>query len=96
MIFAVWPLVRLVFGNSFGENYWINLLFSLSILFLYYFVFETLFQRTPAKLVTSTRVVLENGSKPDIAVISLYTGKDPNHKGTWWHDRWTTTRVVKI
>jgi len=109
MIFAIYPLARLVFGKSFGANFWSSWLFGLSILFLYYFVFETAFQRTPAKFLTATRVVLEDGSRPDAAaiakralcrfvpfeVISQYTGKDPNQIGTWWHDRWTNTRVIQ-
>lgn len=29
-------------------------------------------------------------------VISLYTGQDANNKSTLWHDRWTSTRVVRM
>ncbi len=109
LIFAIYPLARIAFGKSFGENFWLTWVFNLFIFFLYYFVFETAFQRTPAKFLTSTRVVLEDGSQPDATaiakrslirfvpfeVISQYTGKDPNLMGTWWHDSWTNTRVIK-
>ena len=109
VIFAIYPLARLVFGQSFGENFWVTWVFNLSIFFLYYFIFEAAFQRTPAKFITATRVVLADGSRPDAAtiakrslcrfvpfeVISQYTGKDPNLIGTWWHDSWTNTRVIK-
>lgn len=109
VLFAVYPFARAVFGKSFGENFWLTLAFNFLVLFLYYFLFEVAFQRTPAKFLTSTRVVLSDGSTPDAAiiarrslirlipfeVISQYTGKDPNLIGTWWHDSWTNTRVIK-
>ena len=109
VLFAIYPLARLVFGESFGENFWLTWVFNLFIFFLYYFSFETVFQRTPAKFLTATRVVVADGSRPDIAiiakrslirlvpfeVISQYTGKEPNLIGTWWHDSWTNTRVIK-
>ena len=109
VIFAIYPVARLVFGKSFGENFWLTWVFNLSILFLYYFSFEAAFQRTPAKFLTSTRVVVSDGSRPDATtiakrtlirlvpfeVISQYTGKEPDLIGTWWHDSWTNTRVIK-
>lgn len=109
LLFIIYPLARLVFGNSFGQNFWLTWVFNLFMFFLYYFSFETLFQKTPAKFLTSTRVVFADGSRPDAAtiakrslirlvpfeVISQYTGKEPNLIGTWWHDSWTNTRVVK-
>jgi hypothetical protein len=109
VIFAIYPVARLVFGKSFGENFWLTWVFNLSIFFLYYFSFEAAFQRTPAKFLTATRVVIADGSRPDVAtiakrslirlvpfeVISQYTGKEPDLIGTWWHDNWTNTRVIK-
>ncbi len=109
LLFAIYPLARLVFGKSFGENFWLTWVFNLAVLFLYYFSFEASFQKTPAKFLTATRVVVADGSRPDVAtiakrtltrlipfeVISQYTGKDPNLIGTWWHDSWTNTRVIK-
>jgi uncharacterized RDD family membrane protein YckC len=110
MFVIINPLVRLIFGNSLYKNYWSGFLFASFMLFLYYFVFEAAFQRTPGKFITGTKVIMQNGSKPDIGTIakrtlirfvpfeaiSTYTGKEPESKGTWWHDRWATTRVVKI
>ena len=109
MFFLVNPLVRLLFGSSFYANYWSSLLFAIFMLFIYYFVFEALFQKTPGKFITGTRVTMEDGSKPDLGTIvkrtlirlvpceaiSMYTGQVSNNKGTWWHDRWTSTRVVR-
>ena len=108
MFTLVIPLIRLIFGNSLFKNFWSNFLIALIMIFVYYFVFEAAFQRTPGKFITGTKVIMEDGSKPDIGTIikrtlirfvpfeaiSMYTGKVPKNKGTWWHDRWTTTRVV--
>jgi uncharacterized RDD family membrane protein YckC len=103
-------LLRLIFGEAFpSSNFWVNYLISLTLIFLYYFLFELVLQKTPAKFITGTKVVMDDGSKPDAGVIakrslirfvpfepiSLYTGKEIEKKGTWWHDRWTKTRVIK-
>ena len=109
MFVFIGPLTRLVFGKPFSGNFWASYVLGLFTLFLYYFIFETIFQKTPAKFITGTKVVMEDGSKADAVtiakrtlcrfvpydVISMYTGKLPDKKGTWWHDRWTATRVVK-
>lgn len=109
MIFLISPIVRFLFGNSFLSNFWIGFLFFLVMEFFYYFVFEVTLQRTPGKFLTGTKVINADGSKPDIGTIakrtlirfvpfdtvSMYTGKVPENKGTWWHDRWATTRVVR-
>jgi uncharacterized RDD family membrane protein YckC len=109
MLFIINPLIRLVFGKAFTANFWGNWMFALLIMFLYYFVFELVFQKTPAKFITGTKVVLDDGSKPNASAIakrtltrlvpfeavSMYTGKELEKKGTWWHDRWTATRVIK-
>ena len=70
---------------------------------IYYFVFESIFQRTIGKLITQTKVVLENGEKPPADVIikrSLcrvipfepfsFLGNVP----TGWHDTMSKTYVV--
>jgi uncharacterized RDD family membrane protein YckC len=76
-------------------------------MFLYYFLFETFLQKTPAKYITGTKVVLLDGSKPGVGTIALRTlcrlvpfdaiSAIGTQKGarTWWHDRWAKTRVVK-
>ena len=73
------------------------------LVFFYYFLFETAFQRTPAKFLTGTKVVMIDGSKPTAGTITKRTLSRfvpfevlSGSNGTWWHDRWTLTRVVKI
>ncbi len=79
------------------------ILFLNVMLFFYYFVFETAFQRTPAKFLTGTKVVMQDGSKPYAGTIakrslSRFVPFEPlsRSEGTWWHDRWTKTRVVIV
>lgn len=91
------------FIQGLAENAVADWLFGIFLLFLYYFIFETAFQRTPAKFMTGTKVVMQDGSKPDAATIvkrtlSRFVPFEPfsGSEGTWWHDRWTKTRVVKI
>jgi uncharacterized RDD family membrane protein YckC len=109
MFILINPLVRLIFGDFLYKNIWSSYLFASLILFFYYFIFEAIFQKTPGKFITGTKVVMMDGSKPDIATIakrtlsrlvpfevfSMYTGKEIENKGTWWHDRWAATRVVQ-
>jgi len=108
-LILIYPLVHLILGNSLLANFWIRYMFALLTQFFYYLVFETAFQRTPAKFITGTKVMMADGSKLAIStiakrtlvrfipfeVISMYTGKAIENKGTWWHDRWTSTRVVR-
>ena len=103
------PLAYAVCNDSQPASFWLSLLLGYSYLFLYYLVLETLFQKTLGKLITGTKVIMLDGSKPDVRTvalrslirlipweaISIYTGKEPDKKGTWWHDRWTSTRVIK-
>lgn len=75
------------------------------ILTLCYFVFtEVVFQRTPAKYLTGTRVVTADGGRPSVGQIvgrsfarfipfeafSFLVGKNP----VGWHDSLSGTRVV--
>jgi hypothetical protein len=76
-------------------------------LFVYYVGFETLLQRTPAKYITKTEVVMVNDSKPNFGAIVLRTIcrlvpfnafsviGTPKDERTWWHDRWSSTRVIQ-
>ncbi len=73
---------------------------------LYYSLFEGLTGRTPAKFITGTKVVDENGEKPGLyavlirsisrlvplEVISIFLSGDK----TMWHDSWSKTFVVDI
>lgn len=97
------PFADTDFVQVLAENEGANLLLGVFLLFLYYFVFEAAFQRTPAKFITGTKVVMINGSKPDAGTIakrtlSRFVPFEPlsGSKGIWWHDRWTRTRVVGV
>ncbi|MBC7796825.1 MAG: RDD family protein [Pyrinomonadaceae bacterium] len=82
-----------------------GLIFVIAIGFrlFYYVFFETIFQKTPAKFITGTKVVMQDGSKPDLGAIIARTvirfipfeafsflGSEPSG----WHDRWSKTQVV--
>lgn len=91
-------LMTVVIVVMFGENLWITLPFVL----VYYLFFESVFGRTPAKWITKTKVVTENGGRPRFTQIlgrtlSRFVPFEPfsflgNERG--WHDRWSGTRVV--
>ena len=75
--------------------------FFLLLPVLYYILFEAIFQKTPAKFITRTRVVMVDGSKPPVGVIVVrtlcrYIPFEPfsGKKETWWHDRLSETRVI--
>jgi uncharacterized RDD family membrane protein YckC len=98
ILFVLFPSLASFFGKNTGATF----LFGLGFWFLYYFVFEMMFQRTPAKFITRTKVVLLDGSRPSSLVIakrtlSRFMPFEPlsGNNRTWWHDRWTKTRVVR-
>ena len=71
---------------------------------IYYLLFETLFYRTPAKLITGTKVVSKYGFKPDLTMILVRTllRLNPfdwitflNLKQMGWHDKYSETAVVE-
>jgi len=79
---------------------------SLSIVsfFFYYFAFEAIWQRTPAKFITGTKVLHLYGTKPTARTIALRTlarlvpfepfsflGKEARG----WHDTWSQTFVAR-
>lgn len=71
------------------------------VIFCYFFIFEGLFQRTPAKFITNTLVIMRDGSKPGLKDIAIRTLcrflplEALSYKsGTWWHDRLSKTVVV--
>jgi uncharacterized RDD family membrane protein YckC len=81
-----------------------SLLIGAALVLIYYGGFEALFGRTPAKLLTRTKVVNESGLPPTILQILGRTlarnvpfepfsclGDPP----IGWHDRWSGTRVVR-
>lgn len=81
-------------------------LYYIGVLLIYYFVMESLFQRTVFKIFTRSIVVTEKGGKPkasSILVRSLirFIPFEPisllftKENERWWHDVWTKTYVVK-
>lgn len=74
--------------------------------FIYYFVFENGFGRTPAKYLTGTKVVNKDGGRPSFNQIlgRTFTRFVPIEAFTFlfsrhpvgWHDSWSGTRVVRI
>ncbi|MHC4365583.1 MAG: RDD family protein, partial [Planctomycetota bacterium] len=77
---------------------------GLSYVFLYYFIFEAICQRTPAKFITGTKVIASVGSKPTVGTIAKRTlirfvPFEPfsilGEKVYGWHDRWSGTYVIK-
>lgn len=77
---------------------------GLVILLVYFIFFESIFQKTPAKFITKTKVVKMNGDKPSFLNIigrsfarfipfdnfSFLSGKYP----VGWHDRFSKTIIV--
>ncbi len=97
----IWPSQWIKLGDAVSEGMTVVLFVG------YYFVLEAWLQQTVGKLVTRTRVVMVDGSKPSLKTIFmralirlvpfepfsfLLTKRDER---TWWHDRWTGTRVVR-
>ncbi|PJJ47997.1 RDD family protein [Hymenobacter chitinivorans] len=78
-------------------------LLSLGVLFAYYFGMELLTGRTLGKLITRTRVVMEDGTKPTASAIAKRTlcrmipfeAFSFLTDGPGMHDRLSNTRVVK-
>ena len=77
---------------------------SMLLIYLYYFVFETLWQRTPAKFITGTKVITSTGDKPTAEMIASRTLIRFIHFEAFsflgervhgWHDRWSNTYVIK-
>ncbi len=84
--------------------WWVSQLISFVFGMIYYILFETITGRTPGKYITGTRVICEDGSKPEFNTILLrslirfiplepfsFLGSQP----TGWHDNWTKTLVVR-
>ncbi len=67
---------------------------------IYYFVFESIFQATPGKFLTGTRVVTEDGGKPTVkqifkrTVTRIVPFEAFSIFGQLWHDTWSETYLV--
>jgi hypothetical protein len=80
----------------------VSLVSSLVVLLGYYLFFETILQKTPAKLLTGTKVVDENLTKPNMTSILIRTLSriapfEPFSifaKQGLWHDSWSKTYVI--
>ena len=84
-------------------KFWFQIIY-LFMSFFYYFIFETLWQRTPAKFITGTKVITYSGEKPSTMRILFRTllrfvpfeqlsfGKA---KVRGWHDKWSGTYVIR-
>ena len=77
---------------------------SYPLVWVYYVLFEGLTGRTPAKLITGTRVVDANGDKPSFGRILLrslarFIPFEPfsffRDGGEGWHDTMTKTHVIR-
>jgi uncharacterized RDD family membrane protein YckC len=75
------------------------------ILLFYYFIFETTTQRSPAKFITGTKVIMADGSKPSAGTIlkRTFCRMIPfdglsflGELGNGWHDKFSDTYVVDI
>ena len=70
--------------------------------FLYHFLFEYFFSRTPGKFITNTKVVDEDGNKPSIKILLIRNlcRLIPLDNlsfliGDGWHDEFSGTEVVR-
>ncbi|MDF3067610.1 MAG: hypothetical protein K0R38_3211 [Polyangiaceae bacterium] len=100
----IWLILGYFGGGEDDEPRVLVVALSLFWMIGYYLVLEGLFQVTPGKLVTRTRVVDCNGHKPtlfQIFVRSLcrFVPFEPlsffGRSKSGWHDRWSDTRVVE-
>ncbi|XMO88190.1 RDD family protein [Algibacter sp. AS12] len=98
-------------GDYALNNYWAEMskiedyLYSYTLLFIYYFMMESLTDRTLGKYVTKTMVVMVNGEKPtNQAIVKRSLSRmipfdalsflGTNGKG--WHDSIANTYVVDV
>jgi len=105
-------VILLLLDNFFGGYYtssakpgWVILSFFIFAWLLCYFTFEAIFQRTPGKYLTGTKVVTFAGNKPPVKTIFIRTicRLNPfdgysfkNATGGCCHDLWSRTVVVNV
>jgi uncharacterized RDD family membrane protein YckC/type II secretory pathway pseudopilin PulG len=93
-------IISAVAPHFFGSGLYYFLSFFYII--IYYLVFESIWQRTPAKWLTKTKVVMNDGSKPDFMHIlgRTFSRIIPFESLSFlfspvgWHDRFSGTLVV--
>ena len=78
-------------------------MFDLAVIFAYFWGLESALGQTVGKIITKTKVVKENGEKPqtfDLAIrsVSRFIPFEPIivKNKRWLHDRLSKTRVVEI
>ncbi len=78
--------------------------FGISLCYFYDFIFEAMWQRSPAKFITGTKVVTSTGAKPSVGTIAKralvrfvpFDGLSfLGERVRGWHDRWSGTYVIK-
>ncbi len=80
-----------------------GIVLGLILMFAYFILFETVWGKSPAKFITRTKVVNEDGSKPTASTIALRTlcrlipfdfvsFFSSNPRG--WHDKLSKTIVI--
>jgi len=103
-LYDVYGVEALLVGPPAIGNYKYSLLQTL-VGIVYYGLFESLTQRTPGKYITSTKVVLRDGTKPADGTILLRTlcRQIPfeilsflGRFGIGWHDTLSKTLVVDV
>lgn len=102
---AVVLFTSVLAGLALGDDDFVLTLASCVGVFAYYVGFEATIGRTPGKLVTQTMVVSVSGEPPSFSQV---LGRTLVHfvpfdalpflgrRATGWHDRWSSTRVVRI
>jgi uncharacterized RDD family membrane protein YckC len=82
-----------------------ELVLSYAIMLFYYFIFEAVTQRSMAKFITGTKVIMADGSKPSAGTIlkRTFCRMIPfnglsffGELGKGWHDRFSDTYVVNV
>jgi uncharacterized RDD family membrane protein YckC len=81
-----------------------SLLLTIAVMLVYYVACEAILGRTPAKLITGTRVVTETGEPPSFGqvlgrTLARFVPFEPfsclGDPPVGWHDSWSHTRVVR-
>ncbi len=98
--------VALATGDTIDDSAisdWTWNLIGIAFFLVYYITFESIFGKTIGKMVTNTKVVTVNGSKPSVQHIikrsfirfipfECFSLLSVNPQG--WHDKWSETMVV--
>ncbi|MBR8535555.1 RDD family protein [Carboxylicivirga sediminis] len=89
--------------NSFENNIGFSYFMIFFSFFIYYLVMEATTGRTLGKMITRTKVIDENGNKPDFSTILIrsfcrlvpFNALSFLFAERGWHDAWSKTRVVE-